>query len=182
MIRKYLRYNPHLGRYVQSATSFNQLERFQPLAPSTPASPLAPASLQPQTIVDDGKVTNRTSLLGVELPLKPSPPEEGECCMSGCAHCIYDVYLEDLELYHSRLAETRSTLSTQIARLSRSDQQRVEREWPIDILGSFEALGAEAGPDSKRLAQIQLEQARNQLDPATRAFLEMEAKMKQKHR
>ena len=29
---------------------------------------------------------------GVEIPLRPPPPASDECCMSGCARCVYDLY------------------------------------------------------------------------------------------
>jgi hypothetical protein len=38
---------------------------------------------------------------------KPQPPAEPgphDCCHSGCAWCVYDLYYEDLERYRSALA------------------------------------------------------------------------------
>lgn len=38
---------------------------------------------------------------------KPQPPEKplpAECCESGCAMCVYDVYADQLEAYEQALA------------------------------------------------------------------------------
>ncbi|EPB87223.1 hypothetical protein HMPREF1544_05945 [Mucor circinelloides 1006PhL] len=39
----------------------------------------------------------------IELPEKPEPPEN--CCMSGCAHCVWDMYQEDMDEYAARKKE-----------------------------------------------------------------------------
>ncbi|CAK7336938.1 unnamed protein product [Dovyalis caffra] len=33
------------------------------------------------------------------LPPPPEKPEPGDCCGSGCARCVWDVYYEELEEY-----------------------------------------------------------------------------------
>ncbi|GAA5937244.1 hypothetical protein JCM3775_001590 [Rhodotorula graminis] len=52
-------------------------------------------------------MTRKRTVLGVELPTKPKPPEPDECCMSGCATCVYDLYLEDVEHFHAEALERR---------------------------------------------------------------------------
>ncbi|KAF8933808.1 oxidoreductase-like protein [Dissophora ornata] len=42
---------------------------------------------------------------GFSVPIKPAPPGAEDCCMSGCAHCIYDIYEEDRQDYKRRLAK-----------------------------------------------------------------------------
>jgi hypothetical protein len=34
---------------------------------------------------------------GVKIPPKPDEPDN--CCMSGCIHCVWDLYREDMELW-----------------------------------------------------------------------------------
>ncbi|KAF9975769.1 hypothetical protein BGZ73_000440 [Actinomortierella ambigua] len=41
---------------------------------------------------------------GFKIPIKPTPPGSEDCCMSGCAVCVYDVYEEDRQIYKERLA------------------------------------------------------------------------------
>lgn len=33
---------------------------------------------------------------------KPQPPEEWECCESGCSPCVWDNYYEDLREWESK--------------------------------------------------------------------------------
>lgn len=36
-------------------------------------------------------------------PLPPEPPDDSECCHSGCSPCVFDFYQEDLERYRAEL-------------------------------------------------------------------------------
>ncbi|KAJ7888326.1 hypothetical protein B0H14DRAFT_2337286 [Mycena olivaceomarginata] len=47
---------------------------------------------------------------GRKIPQQPKPPEADECCMSGCAVCVYDLYEESLAAYKESLAAFRMTL------------------------------------------------------------------------
>jgi len=40
-------------------------------------------------------------------PVRPEPPDPGDCCGSGCVRCIYDVHEEALERYEEALAAWR---------------------------------------------------------------------------
>ncbi|GAA5954290.1 hypothetical protein JCM3765_005341 [Sporobolomyces pararoseus] len=216
MNKRYLRYSPSIGRFIPSARPLDLSLRHQTLL-SVPTSDLAktvpeiesnhehkeggidqpiligettktistPAPI-PSTSPATAKDTDRY-YLGIELPKKPSPPEEGECCMSGCAHCIYDIYLEDLSSFHLDLSETRSKILKSLKQLPLERRAEVEKNWPEDALGDLDnCLEGEGGntkgdaATAKAMAEKELEKARQDLDPATRAFLEMEAKMKKK--
>jgi hypothetical protein len=37
-------------------------------------------------------------------PVPPPPPEPDDCCHSGCAVCVFDLYNEALERYEAQLA------------------------------------------------------------------------------
>lgn len=37
-------------------------------------------------------------------PEPPVPPEPGDCCHSGCAYCVEDLYQEALDQYRADLA------------------------------------------------------------------------------
>lgn len=37
-------------------------------------------------------------------PIAPEPPLPSDCCDSGCEHCVYDLYADELALYRERLA------------------------------------------------------------------------------
>ena len=37
-------------------------------------------------------------------PVPPPPPDPEDCCRSGCAVCVFDLYNEALERYEAALA------------------------------------------------------------------------------
>ncbi|KAH9852445.1 oxidoreductase-like protein [Lenzites betulinus] len=61
---------------------------------------------------------------GYVIPSPPKPPAEDECCMSGCAVCVYDLYDEARQDYMQALDKLRANL----AQMGVS-----EDEWPSDI-------------------------------------------------
>ncbi|KAJ7209811.1 oxidoreductase-like protein [Mycena haematopus] len=60
--------------------------------------------------------TTRTSeanyFRGLKIPQQPKPPQSDECCMSGCAICVYDLYEDSLSAYHESMAAFRLTLTS----------------------------------------------------------------------
>ncbi|KAF9220784.1 hypothetical protein BS17DRAFT_634762, partial [Gyrodon lividus] len=51
------------------------------------------------------------TIAGFAVPQEPRPPADDECCMSGCAICVYDLYEESLAAYKDSVAALRSALS-----------------------------------------------------------------------
>jgi len=41
------------------------------------------------------------------VPIPPRPLEPDNCCMSGCVHCVWDDYRDDLEEWASRLQKAK---------------------------------------------------------------------------
>ncbi|EXJ94096.1 hypothetical protein A1O1_02489 [Capronia coronata CBS 617.96] len=42
------------------------------------------------------------------VPVPPRPLEPDNCCMSGCVHCVWDDYRDDLELWAARVKEAQA--------------------------------------------------------------------------
>ncbi|TFK49477.1 hypothetical protein OE88DRAFT_1633191 [Heliocybe sulcata] len=61
---------------------------------------------------------------GLVIPEEPKPPADDECCMSGCAVCVYDLYEESLQAYKASVSALRSSLKA---------SNVPEREWPNSI-------------------------------------------------
>uniref|UniRef100_A0A8H7XP94 Oxidoreductase-like domain-containing protein n=1 Tax=Psilocybe cubensis TaxID=181762 RepID=A0A8H7XP94_PSICU len=61
---------------------------------------------------------------GYVVPEEPKPPADDECCMSGCAVCVYDLYEESLEAYHGAIAQLRDNLTA---------KNIPESDWPLHI-------------------------------------------------
>ncbi|KZT00681.1 uncharacterized protein LAESUDRAFT_732097, partial [Laetiporus sulphureus 93-53] len=61
---------------------------------------------------------------GFVVPDKPRKPEADECCMSGCAVWVYDLYTAALEGYKQAMEALRTTLTA---------HNIPEKEWPKDV-------------------------------------------------
>uniref|UniRef100_A0A0W0FLV6 Oxidoreductase-like domain-containing protein n=1 Tax=Moniliophthora roreri TaxID=221103 RepID=A0A0W0FLV6_MONRR len=61
---------------------------------------------------------------GVVIPVKPKEPASDECCMSGCAVCVYDLYDESLAAYRESMEKVKATLRKMGV---------PEEEWPISL-------------------------------------------------
>ncbi|KAG8894036.1 hypothetical protein FRC01_013191 [Tulasnella sp. 417] len=105
--------------------------------------------------------SNNIGGVRVDMPEKPSPPGPEDCCMSGCAVCVNDLYVEALRDYKASLRSIRDKLEREAVHKSL---------WPKEII--------ELHPSGKA-QQEDFDDA--DLDPATRAFMEMERKLKKKH-
>jgi len=64
-----------------------------------------------------------TYIAGVLVP--PRPEEPDNCCMSGCVHCVWDVYREDVELWASQADEARRALAAQGKGRNTADENRL---------------------------------------------------------
>jgi hypothetical protein len=40
---------------------------------------------------------------------KPTPPEDYECCESGCSPCVWDTYYEDVQLWQAEQNAEKNT-------------------------------------------------------------------------
>ncbi|KAI0746972.1 hypothetical protein C8Q80DRAFT_1220184 [Daedaleopsis nitida] len=104
-----------------------------------------------QASTSAGKVTRRI-FRGFVIPEIPKPPADDECCMSGCAVCVYDLYEEARNDYIQAIKTLRSNLE----KMSIS-----ESEWPADVRHDWQ--GGQASPVSKPNVALsafeQLEQA-----------------------
>ncbi|GAA6026571.1 hypothetical protein JCM8202_006268 [Rhodotorula sphaerocarpa] len=174
---------------------------------AVPAAGAVPVPAAGQAVLD-----RDLTFHGVRVPKRPQPPAEGECCMSGCATCVYDLYLDDLEHFHAEARNARSEVLSRLRRdkASREGQKEAEgtdslAEWPEEELGprptraelradiadelstastaTATAAGSGPAPDAGAAAAREAAEARAQIsDPTLKAFLEMEARMKAKQK
>ncbi|KAG8698571.1 hypothetical protein FRC11_014336 [Ceratobasidium sp. 423] len=131
-----------------------------------------------KTIVDDTGLKAATDAItpsastskdiylgGIKIPQKPKPPESDECCMSGCAVCVYDLYLSALDDYKKEARAVRSQL--------RERSVPVDK-WPEDLQ---EQERKDASADKKD-EEVGLEGL--DMDPSMKAFLMLEKKLGKK--
>ncbi|KII84561.1 hypothetical protein PLICRDRAFT_117598 [Plicaturopsis crispa FD-325 SS-3] len=111
-------------RYHRLAKSLRGKEAFSKKIQELPGSSTVPASGQ---VAGDWKPQPQredTSFRGLLVPTQPKPPEPDECCMSGCAICVHDLYQEALEEYNESIAALRTTLSA---------RHIPDSEWPVSV-------------------------------------------------
>ncbi|KAG0037467.1 hypothetical protein BGZ82_002466 [Podila clonocystis] len=95
-----------------------------------------------------------TDYHGFRIPVKPTPPGAEDCCMSGCAHCIYDIYEEDRQEYKEALVKVLENI-----------QKAGLPPPPPDVVPASGAQGGDAKDN-------------DDMDPGMKAFLELERKLK----
>ncbi|KAF9169607.1 hypothetical protein BGX20_010084 [Mortierella sp. AD010] len=93
---------------------------------------------------------------GFTIPVKPKPPGSEDCCMSGCAHCIYDVYEEDRQDYKLKLAKVLKEI------------EKAGFPPPTDV-------ATNSTSDNKGDNNVNSD---SDMDPSMKAFLELERKLK----
>lgn len=87
-----------------------------------------------------------------------------ECCMSGCVHCVYNIYADDLETYTAALSDARKALTKAGMK---------EAEWPEEVR-AVKAQGQEGMVEGEKA------KVREEMDPTMAAFLALEGKLKKK--
>ncbi|KAI0084712.1 oxidoreductase-like protein [Irpex rosettiformis] len=97
------------------------------------------------------------TFMGFVVPEEPKPPASDDCCMSGCAICVYDLYDEALDEYKKAVEHLQMSLTA---------LRIPEDQWPEDI---------QTEPKSKDA------KTQRKPNPTLSAFEEFEARLKQKH-
>jgi len=107
------------------------LDTSRPLTPIPPSTPQWPSNVKP--------------FRGLVIPEVPKAPGPDECCMSGCAVCVQDLYQESLDDYNTSVAAVRASLT---------DMKVPEDEWPETI-----RPGAEKASNTSLSAFREMERA-----------------------
>lgn len=89
-----------------------------------------------------------------------------ECCMSGCVHCVYNIYADDLEAYTEALESAHTALKA---------SGKPTAEWPEAVRKLDNTSGGKEG-----MVEQEKEKVGQGLDPVMSAFLAMENKLKKK--
>ncbi|EIW77365.1 hypothetical protein CONPUDRAFT_168309 [Coniophora puteana RWD-64-598 SS2] len=125
--------------------------------------------------VDVGRKDDTVArIAGLEIPDEPRPPADDECCMSGCAVCVYDLYDDALNEYRERVESLQTALRANGV---------PEAEWPARIRTApssitspfFDAPGGTGGASS---SQVQQSPQAAQRSASTSAFEALEASLR----
>jgi len=87
---------------------------------------------------------------GFRIPEEPKSPGADECCMSGCAICVYDLYQDSLTTYNESIASLRSSLLA---------LRIPESEWPFNVRTSSARVNLEHNSNVSLNAFEELERA-----------------------
>ena len=49
-----------------------------------------------------------STIVDEDLPPRPQPPRDEDCCRGGCLLCVFDLYERDLERWEERVAQIRA--------------------------------------------------------------------------
>ncbi|KAK3118024.1 hypothetical protein LTR53_000061 [Teratosphaeriaceae sp. CCFEE 6253] len=99
-------------------------------------------------------IESRSELVaGVLVPPKPEEPEN--CCMSGCANCVWDLFRDDMEEWAAKTVEARAQTAEQKLRGQASGLEGQGAGLPSHAVtsmdddggGSETAWSADGGPD-----------------------------------
>ncbi|KAG0005440.1 hypothetical protein BGZ65_011127 [Modicella reniformis] len=104
--------------------------------------------------------TESTLYHGFSIPVKATPPGAEDCCMSGCAHCVYDIYEEDRQEYKRKLAKV----------LEEIEKAGLPPPPNVATSGSSSSDGSTGGKG--------MDDDDSDMDPGMKAFLELERKLK----
>lgn len=140
---------------------------------------------QPTIAISETKQEEGKWIRGIFVEKRPDPPGPEDCCMSGCAHCVYDIYAEDLMSHKQSLKESRDKLMALVPPIDPAD-------WDVSLLGEMPSSssssdseaddGVDEAKKQREIAEKEIMELEKGLDPTMKAFLAMERKMKKKER
>ncbi|KAH8690951.1 oxidoreductase-like protein [Talaromyces proteolyticus] len=119
------------------------------------------------------------------VPIPPRPSEPDNCCMSGCVHCVWDDYRDDLETWASRIKEAKAKAQSGAA----ADRARLTdmRQRPRQEVASASASMDDDGGGSERNWELPAETTAGEEDElfsgipvGIREFMKTEKKLRQK--
>jgi aarF domain-containing kinase len=162
---------PSVGDTLAASDSQQKLQ-------TTPLPAQQPSKAEDPRTVEAPKAAS-LAIRGVRIPQRPPPPGPEDCCMSGCAHCAYDIYADDLQDFHAEASAARASLLA-------LDPPLAPDEWPAEHLGARPTQSAGKGAagmpseQARATAESEVDAVIGGLDPTMAAFLKMEKAMKKK--
>ncbi|PLB50549.1 hypothetical protein P170DRAFT_435744 [Aspergillus steynii IBT 23096] len=112
---------------------------------------------------------------GVAIP--PRPEEPDNCCMSGCVHCVWDDFRDDMEQWAARVEQAKAKDTPQGPATEMRHRPRTEVNTAST---SMDDDGG--GSDTNWPVPDQTEDVFANIPVGIREFMKTEKKLKQKHR
>ncbi len=112
------------------------------------------------------------NVAGILVPPKPVEPDN--CCMSGCANCVWDLFRDDMEEWAAKSAEARTQLAAQRKQESR---RNLGDKMPAHVADTMDEDGGGSAIDD--IGQVDLFEG---IPVGIREFMKTEKKLKERHR
>lgn len=109
---------------------------------------------------------------GVAIPPRPSEPDN--CCMSGCAHCVWDDYRDDMEEWANRLDHAKARGVPKTPDMRQNKRAEVES-------ASMSMDDDGGGSEANWPVEDQKEDIFAGIPVGIREFMRTEKKLKKKH-
>ena len=114
------------------------------------------------------------------VPVPPRPAEPDNCCMSGCVHCVWDDYRDEVESWAGRLREAQATSRGSGAK--GNPELGIHRTEVLDAGGSMDddGGGSEALWSSPSTAEDDLDKLFHDIPVGIREFMATEKRLRDK--
>lgn len=111
------------------------------------------------------------------VPIPPRPDEPDNCCMSGCVHCVWDDFREEMEDWAARVDKARAKGGSEKGTMDMRASPRAE----VDSASqSMDDDGG--GSESNWVPSSQDDDLFSSIPVGIREFMKTEKKLREKHR
>ncbi|BEI87346.1 uncharacterized protein CcaverHIS019_0100640 [Cutaneotrichosporon cavernicola] len=108
-----------------------------------------------------------------------------DCCMSGCVHCVLQIYVDDMEEYNDAFDAARAALEHKNIPRGRWPKVMDEVDDAVEAPKMDPTMSAFAALEAKlagKAAPPPKPRSKPAIDPGVAAFMALEAKIKNKHK
>ncbi|KAF2687364.1 hypothetical protein K458DRAFT_296744 [Lentithecium fluviatile CBS 122367] len=116
-------------------------------------------------------------IAGVMVP--PRPDEPGNCCMSGCVNCVWDLYRDEMEEWAAKSAEARARIQARREDGQGSRSMLAEQGTPSHAATSLDDDGG--GSETNWGSATTEGHLFDDIPVGIREFMKTEKRLKQKH-
>ncbi|KAL5332991.1 oxidoreductase-like protein [Aspergillus crustosus] len=124
----------HCGQATSSPVASQQKPIAAPLKSELPDSPEEKMAIVFGTrLAGPGRFSKSSSDAAWRtvngIPIPPRPEEPDNCCMSGCVHCVWDDYRDEMEEWADMLAQAKVKGSSEIPGIKSMDNDGSSSSW-----------------------------------------------------
>ncbi|KAJ5201630.1 uncharacterized protein N7498_006293 [Penicillium cinerascens] len=110
------------------------------------------------------------------VPIPPRPDEPDNCCMSGCVHCVWDDFRDEMEEWAARIENARAKTDTEKGTM---DMRATPRKEVDSASQSMDDDGG--GSEANWTAQSQGDDLFSGIPVGIREFMKTEKRLRLKH-